>query len=70
MMAVRLILNRKLIRQRKSTWLVMLVVCVFLESMLERAIAGTTESPETAFFWISAGYLVYLNRTLKGARDV
>ena len=70
MMFIRFILSAELIRKRRATWLVMLVVCILMLSMLEREIAGSSETVETAFFWLSAGYLTYLNRTVKGARDV
>ena len=65
----RLFMNRSMIGNRKGGWLVVLVACIFIESMLDRAIVGTAENVETAFFWLSAGYLVYLNRTLKGTQD-
>ena len=64
-MFIRIILNGKLIRKRKASWLVMLVVCVLMLSMLEREIAGSSETIETAFFWLASGYLVYLNRNVK-----
>ena len=67
---VRIVLSRKMIRQHKSSWLIILVLCVLMESLLDRAVLGTAENVETAMFWIALGYLIYLNRSVKGAQNV
>lgn len=57
---VRLWKNRHLIAATKSGWLLILVICGWIQSMLQPGILGENSHIESIYFWIAYGYLVYL----------
>lgn len=58
---VKLWRNRHLIAMTKSGWLFILVVCGWIQSMLQPGILGENSHIESIYFWIAYGYLVYLD---------
>lgn len=58
---VRLWKNRHLIASTKSGWLFILVVCGWIQSMLQPGILGENSHIESIYFWIAYGYLIYLD---------
>lgn len=58
---VRLWKNRHLIISTKSEWLFVLVVCGWIQSVLQPGILGENSHIESIYFWISYGYLIYLD---------
>lgn len=59
--AVRLWRNRHLIGSTKSGWLFILVLCGWIQSMLQPGILGENSHIESIYFWIAYGYLIYLD---------
>ena len=59
--AVRLWRNRHLIASTKSGWLFILVLCGWIQSMLQPGILGENSHIESIYFWIAYGYLIYLD---------
>ena len=53
--------NRHLIASTKSGWLFVLVVCGWIQSMLQPGILGENSHIESIYFWIAYGYLIYLD---------
>lgn len=70
---VRLWKNRHLIASTNSGWVLVLVICGWIQSMLQPGILGENSHIESIYFWISYGYLVYLgygaDRVKKAAVD-
>lgn len=70
---VKLWKNRHLISSTKSGWLLILVICGLIQSMLQPGILGENSHIESIYFWIAYGYLVYLgygsDRVKKAAVD-
>lgn len=58
---IRIIKNRELLISNKSYWILVMVVCVFFESMLDICIVGETTHIETPLFWVGIGYLYYFH---------
>ena len=58
---VRLWKNRHLIASTKSGWLLIFVICGWIQSMLQPGILGENSHIESIYFWIAYGYLIYLN---------
>ena len=57
---VRLWKNRHLIASTNSGWLLVLVICGWIQSMLQPGILGENSHIESIYFWIAYGYLLYL----------
>ncbi|MCI6754589.1 O-antigen ligase family protein, partial [Galactobacillus timonensis] len=57
---LRLWKNRHLIVSTKSGWLLVLVICGWIQSMLQPGILGENSHIESIYFWIAYGYLMYL----------
>lgn len=53
--------NRHLIASTKSGWLLILVICGWIQSMLQPGILGENSHVESIYFWIAYGYLIYLD---------
>ena len=58
---VRFWRNRHLIASTKSGWLLILVLCGWIQSMLQPGILGENSHIESIYFWIAYGYLIYLD---------
>ena len=61
MLCIEVFKNRKHISKMYNSTLIILMICAFLDSMLDRGIAGTYYNLCTSLFWICGGFFVYLN---------
>jgi|GEM_PF-6460047 len=57
---IRIFKNGRYIAKSKSEWLIVLCLCVFIQSMLDICIIGEDLHIETPWFWLCFGYLVFL----------